>query len=327
MATIRKRNGKYQVQIRRLGSAAVSKTFSSKIDAEAWARRMELHADDGMLPSSLKLLDQYTVRNVLERYMREITIHKKGAEVEKFIIKGFLKSSLADLTFKKIATSHFSEYRDQRIKKVKPGTVNREFQIIKHAFDLAEREWGIPLKANPLAKLKKLKVKNARSRRLSKEEYDLLIRGLEQTRNARIRPFIDFAIETGMRRGEMLNMRWDDIDFNKRTLFIEITKNGESRTIPLSSRAIDILKALQNSDNSSVFNLTQAMISKAWKRLVKRAGIIDLHFHDLRHEAISRFFEKGLSIAEVALISGHKDFRMLFRYTHMKAEEVALKLK
>ncbi|MCP4316243.1 MAG: site-specific integrase [Hyphomicrobiales bacterium] len=103
-------------------------------------------------------------------------------------------------------------------------------------------------------------------------------------------------------------------------------KNGHARTIPLSPRAVELLSALDRSDDGRVFPLSAYAVRHAWERLTKRAGINDLHFHDLRHEAISRFFEKGLSVAEVALISGHRDFRQLFRYTHLRAEDVAKKL-
>ena len=122
-----------------------------------------------------------------------------------------------------------------------------------------------------------------------------------------------------MRRGEILNIRTEHI--NGQTLFIPQTKNGHPRTIPLTKRALNIL------ENSELpFAYTPNALRIAWERLKKNGNIIDLHFHDLRHEAISRFFEKGLSMPEFALISGHKDVRMLFRYTHLKANDLLLKI-
>ena len=132
-----------------------------------------------------------------------------------------------------------------------------------------------------------------------------------------------------MRRGEILNMRWGDVSFEGRTLHIPVTKNGHARTIPLSSRALVLLRALSDSRTSGtehVLPITENAAKMAWKRLAKRAQLEDLRFHDLRHQAISRFFEKGLNVPEVALISGHRDPRMLFRYTHPRAEDVAAKL-
>jgi len=152
-----------------------------------------------------------------------------------------------------------------------------------------------------------------------------MVDGCERGRSPLLAPIIRFAIETGMRRGEIVNVRWEDIDFETSTLHIPITKNGHSRTIPLTEEAGGILKALPSADER-VFPVSGNAIRLAWDRLKRRVGIEDLHFHDLRHEAISRFFEMGLSVPEVALISGHRDYRMLFRYTHLRAEDVAKKL-
>jgi integrase len=130
-----------------------------------------------------------------------------------------------------------------------------------------------------------------------------------------------------MRRGELLGVEWPDIDTERRTLTVTRAKNGDPRTIPLSRKAVDILSALKRTDaKQRIFPMSANAVKLAWKRIAQRAQLDDLHLHDLRHEAISRFFEKGLNIAEVALISGHKDPRMLFRYTHLRAEELAKKL-
>ncbi len=290
---------------------------------------MEVKADRGELPTPVKVLDKYRVRDILERYRDEITPQKRSANTEAYILNAFLRQPIANLTLAQVAPSHFSTYRDKRLKDVKAGTVNRELSIIKHAFDIAEREWDIPITKNPLSKVKKLKVNNARSRRLTDEEYQALTDAIESTRNDLIKPLMNFAIETGMRRGEILRLRWADIDCIGRTLFIPITKNGHSRTIPLTTKAIEILRGLQSADHADKdmpFPLSDNAAKLAWQRLLKRSKIKDLHFHDFRHEAISRFFERGLSVPEVALISGHRDYRMLFRYTHLKPESLVDKL-
>jgi len=128
-----------------------------------------------------------------------------------------------------------------------------------------------------------------------------------------------------MRRSELLGLTWDDIDIKSKTAYLPDTKNGSSRTVPLSSKALAVIRNLDKTQ-LRLFPVSDNAIRLSWDKLKKRAKLKDLRFHDLRHEAISRFFEKGLSIAEVALISGHKDPRMLMRYTHLKAEDVALKL-
>ncbi len=335
MASIRKRKGKYEVQVRRKGFASACRNFHKKADAEEWARFMETRADRGELPTPLKTLDRHTVREILERYRDEISIKKRSYNTERHVIGSFLRQPIADYTLTKITFADFSSYQKKRLIAVKPGTVNRELFIIKHAFDIAMREWDIPLRENPLAKLKKLKTNNARTRRLSAEEYKTLEEAYSKNRNPHIMTLIRFAIETAMRRGEILRLKWDDINFEAKTLHIPLTKNGHARTIPLSREAIAILHELrsqnhdhgeQQQDNDLVFPVSDNAVKLSWQRLVDRAGIEDLHFHDLRHEAISRFFERGLSIPEVALISGHRDFKMLFRYTHLKPEDVARKL-
>jgi len=136
---------------------------------------------------------------------------------------------------------------------------------------------------------------------------------------------MDIAIQTGMRRGELLKIKWQDLDLEERTLQLYDTKNGEDRKVPLTTAAASIL-AKWSSSSERIFPVTSVAVRQAWDRLVKRAGITNLHFHDLRHEGISRFFEMGLSVPEVALISGHKDPRMLFRYTHLRAEDIVRKL-
>jgi integrase len=157
----------------------------------------------------------------------------------------------------------------------------------------------------------------SRKRRLTSYEYNFLLRN--NTINPKLKNIIALAIETGMRRGEILQIHPHNI--KDRILVLPMTKNGSSRQIPLTKKAIQILN-----DSKLPFESTPNALRLAWSRLKKKGSIKDLHFHDLRHEAISRFFEKGLSIPEVALISGHKDVRMLFRYTHLKAEDILRKL-
>jgi integrase len=135
-----------------------------------------------------------------------------------------------------------------------------------------------------------------------------------------------FGLATGMRRGEILAVRQQQIDFAGRALLIPETKNGHARTIPLSNEAIALLHGLRREGQDRVFPITANAFRLAWERVKNRAGIGDLRFHDLRHEAISRFFERGLTAPEVALISGHRDMRMLFRYAHATRERILEKL-
>lgn len=325
MATIRKRNGKYQALVRRADSKPSYRTFLKKSDALEWARMIEHKADRGDLPQiSQREVKNYTLKDIIVRYRDEISIKKRSHNTEIYILNAFLRQSFVKLNLQAITPKIIASYRDERLKKVKEGTVRRELSILKHALDIARMEWGIPIANNPVTSLRKLKTANARNRRLSITEENQLYETTKTCRNPHIVPIIQFALETAMRRGEILSLQWQDISLDRKLLHIPITKNGHARTIPLSSKAIEILKSQKSYDNP--FPVTTDSFKMAWKRLIKRSGIDDLHFHDFRHEAISRLFEKGLSIPEVALISGHRDYRMLFRYTHLKPEDIVKKL-
>jgi integrase len=144
-----------------------------------------------------------------------------------------------------------------------------------------------------------------------------------------MKPLIILAIETAMRRGEMLDLQWHHVDLVRSVAHLPLTKNGDSRDIPLSRRAVAILMTLtaeKSRDAERVFPVTGNSIRLAFEHLRVRAGMDDFHFHDLRHEAVSRLFEKGLNIAEVSAISGHKELKMLQRYTHLRAEDLVSRL-
>jgi len=154
-------------------------------------------------------------------------------------------------------------------------------------------------------------------RRVTLDEWNKIITIATQIRNPLVKAVVCFAYETGMRRSEILRLRWDDVDGNICT--IRNTKNGSDRVIPLSRKAVQTLTMLGGS-TEQVFPISGNAIRLSWERIVRKAEISDLRFHELRHEAISRFFEMGMSISEVQSISGHKNVRQLFRYTHLKAE-------
>jgi integrase len=152
-----------------------------------------------------------------------------------------------------------------------------------------------------------------------------LLAALSASRNTVIMPLTCFALETAMRLSEMLQIRWEHIAFDQRLVELPMTKNGKPRHVPLSGPAIAILKK-RRAENLGPFRSTPSAIKQAWRRSIQRAALEDLHFHDLRHEAVSRLFERGLSLPEVALISGHSDPRMLMRYTHIQAAQISRKL-
>ena len=185
-------------------------------------------------------------------------------------------------------------------------------------------QWGYGLPNNPMDSIIMPSPHKPRSRRVSKEELELLLQYAKSNRNIYIAPIIEFAIETGMRRSEILKLKWENIDNGIASLFD--TKNGEDRHIPLTRHAQRILDKVSKVSNY-VFPITTDCLKSAWNRIKSKSGVQDLRFHDLRHESVSRFFEMGLSIPEVALISGHKDVRQLFQYIHLRPQNLREKYK
>ena len=326
MASIRKRNGKWQVQIRRTGHLSLNKSFIQKINAVRWIREMEIDLDqNGLVSKGYKLLDM-KFSQLLCRYRDEIVINKKSAESERYFIECLLKHEISKYPIKNLTRELFTNYRDERLKEVKCSTVIRQFSIIRHALTIAKREWGIPIGENPAANVTMPFKNRGRNRRLNTNELDILLNECSRSRVSWLSPLIQLAIETGMRRGELINIQPEHVDLDLRTLYIPHTKTGEPRTIPLSTHAVQLLSNLIKGEEDRIFPITGNAIRMAWGRLRKRAGISGLNFHDLRHEATSRFFEKGLNVMEVVTITGHKDLRMLQRYTHLRAEDLAKKL-
>ncbi len=331
MATIRKRGNSWHVQVRLAGRAQVTKSFQSKAEATRWAREQEgkpLVRSQAEETGPERVPEQPTTfGSLLERYRELVLPTKRSAgPIEQYHLRAALRHPIAELRLPEVTSAALARYRDDRLRQVASGTVNRELGLLQHALKLAREEWSYSIPPTPL---KKPAPGRARERRLSDEELVSLNRALERCRNKLVKPVFLFALATGMRRGEVLALRWPDVNLTSRTAFLPLTKNGSSRTVPLSPAAFAILGRLQRTKDSAggtVFPITATSLRLAWARAKARAGIEDLRFHDLRHEAISRFFELGLSVPEVSLISGHKDARMLFRYTHLKARNIAEKL-
>jgi len=267
-----------------------------------------------------------TLKELLERYLVEVTPLKKGAGPETNRLRAFMRHPLARRIVAGIRGVDIARFRDERLQKVSSATVKRDLVLLGHVFEVARKEWGIHVH-NPVRDIKLPANGKPRERRLQAGEETRLLTACREARNFHLLTVVQLALETAMRQGELVGLRWEHIDLTHRVAHLLDTKNGESRTVPLSSTATRVLRSLPRSFNGDVFpGLTSEAVKRAYIRAVRRAGIEDLHFHDLRHEATTRFFEKGLNIMEVASITGHKDLRMLRRYTHLKAEELAKKL-
>ncbi|OGQ88069.1 MAG: integrase [Deltaproteobacteria bacterium RIFOXYD12_FULL_56_24] len=327
MAVIEKR-GPYQwrVKIRKKGFTSQTKTFTDKKNAETWARKTESEMERGIFVCS-SAAEQTTVAEILERYEREIFPRlADGGKRERFRLV-LLKKQLGHLSVAALRSNHIATYRDQRQQKVSPQTVKHELGLLNRALKSAQIDGGIYLPHGlPTAQIRMPKLPSGRERRLHEGEEYSLIEAAVASKGKRIGDIILFALETAARRGEIATMRWEHINLKRRTWHISETKNDIPRTVPLSTKAVALLSAIPLRLDGTVWGIQEDSITQAFGRVCQRAGIKNMRFHDLRHEATSRFFEKGLNIMEVAAITGHKTLAMLKRYTHLRAEDLAEKL-
>jgi len=326
MASFRQRANKWQARISRDGFADQVKTFETKVDAERWARAVESEMDRGGYSSPSKA-QKTTLGELMQRYMVEVLPSMRGAREDAIRLKAICrrpicKNSIATLTPAKVA-----EYRDQRLKEVASGTVIRELAYFSSIINHGRREWGIHAN-NPVALVRKPTQPKGRERLLTSHERARLLAELEPTgrRNVWMQSVVILALETGMRRSELLALRWGDINLERRTATLHMTKNGESRIVPLSTNAVHNLAAIPRSTCNSVFPVTAYALAANFKRAVERAQLPNLHFHDLRHTAITQMANKLPNLIELAAVSGHKSLKMLQRYYHPDVEDLARKL-
>jgi len=357
MATFKQReSGWWQAVIRRKGQPEQSRTFERKSDADAWARGIESEMDRGVFVSRDEA-ERTTLKEALERYEREVTPRKKGAEVEGYRIRALLALPLARLSLAAVRGAEVARFRDDELARgLAPSTVMKSLALLSHLFETARKEWAIEVD-NPVKKISKPKVDNARERRLSADETRYLLAALDDPgdavkaldgdrRNTWTPKIARFAIETAMRQGEILALDWKHVDLERQVAHLPETKNGTTRDVPLSKAAVALLKGdgeVKRLRRGKVFPTTASALKQSFSRAVARgrrlhladceaAGsepredfLVDLTFHDLRHEATSRLAER-LQLHELMRVTGHKDTRMLARYYHPRAEDMARKL-
>lgn len=356
MATFEQRKDKQgnvvsiRVKIRRPGCVNLSQSFSLQGDrksdfniamrqAQQWASQIESDMDNDRFVDT-RLASKTTLASCIKRYGEEVTPLKKGSIQELSKLKVILNHPISKMKMLDLKTATIASYRNDRLKLVSSGTVLRELALISNIFNVAISEWQIEGILNPVQTVKKPPPGKARDRRLMDGELDAI---LNSTGSESLSGLILLFIETAMRRSEMAALRWEDINLEGRYAYLHDTKNNESRAVPLSTKAIEALKAIGYSCGH-VFTMRPDSITQAFSRAKQRArkkyekscmesGVTPnpdylktIVLHDLRHEAATRCFEKGLNIMEVAAVTGHKDLRMLKRYTHLKAGDIALKL-
>ena len=384
MATFTQReSGRWQAKVRREGWPPQSKSFQTKALAEAWARSVEREMDTDSFVSRNDA-EKTTFKAAAQRYEADVLPSKRGKNQDAYVLKRLVET-FGEYSLASITPAKLSEYRDARLKVVAPQTFIHELGMVSRIFKAAQMDWNIALpKGNPVALVRKPSLNNDRIRRLEASEERLLLSALNECKSNWPHDAAILAIETAARQGELLSMKWEDIDLEKRFVRIRgtdggVTKNGDPyRDVPLSRRATDLLMSLKKTNKGLVFPITQNALQLSWERAVRRARkahvhklvrahlqiegfdqevqsqeikaltykkrkpsdltlkyiadidsydkvMIDLHFHDLRHEATSRLAEK-FDMHELMKITGHKSTRMLGRYYHPRAEDLVKKM-
>ena len=323
MATFRKRADKWQARVQRSGQSSLAKSFNTKADAVKWARHTESQLDLGTLApkAAMPLLDR-----IVERYLAEVTPTKKGAAQELNRGRQIARTSLGSMQLDKITSEVVSKYRDGRLRGVSNNTVRLELAFISVVFEQCAKEWGYKV-SNPVKQIRIPKPGKPRQRRLGPGEEEALLAACAASSATYLHSLVVLAIETGMRFGELVSITWDNVDLDARTIHLADTKNGHARTVPLSTRALEAINRMISPHESKVFAQHRGTIRAAFGAALKRSGVgSDLRFHDLRHEAVTRLFEKGLNPIEVGMISGHRSMSMLQRYTHLRPEGLLSRL-
>lgn len=379
----RRESGKWQAKVRREGWPSQSKTFDTKAAAEAWARSVEREMDTDSFISRNDA-ERTTFLEAAERYRTDVLPSKRGKLQDGYVLKR-VTEEFGSYSLAAITPAKLSAYRDERLKAVSPQTVLHELGMVSRIFKAAKLDWNIALpKGNPVEDVRKPSPNNDRTRRLESLEEDLLLNALKECASVWPHAAAVLAMETGARQSELLSLKWEEIDLEKRVARIRgrdggKTKNGdEYRDAPLSRRAVALLNSLPEATRGKVLPLSQNALQLSWERAVTRARrnhvfgllrallekdgvdektqdreitalkfkkrapseatisyladidkhdrvMVDLHFHDLRHEATTRLAEK-LEMHELMKVTGHKTTRMLARYYHPRAADLAKKL-
>jgi integrase len=283
--------------------------------------------DQGAYQSAQSAKD-ILLADVLQRYMHEVTPAKRGAQRESEGIQFMMRQKIASYSMTNLTPAVIAGYRDDRLKTVSAGTIIRELSILSGIISHARKEWSLPT-ANPCALVRKPPTPPGRTRLLTTQEEARLLDELKPVRRRSpwMVPLVMLALESAMRRGELLSLRWENINLAVQTAFLPLTKNGTARTVPLSKKAVAILEGLPNCGTvGPVFPISHMTMHNCFVAACHRAGITDLRFHDLRHTATSRLAEKLPNVIELAAVTGHQTIQMLKRYYHPRAEVMAQKL-
>jgi len=325
MASIYKRNGKWRVEIRKKGSKSIHKSFIAKDEAIRFARETEVKIERGLY-QDFTLAKTTRLKDVLAQYRDRVSINKKGYDQERYKINKIIRSDIADKTLSQLTPLILFEFIEQQKKLYTASTINKSITIINLTLNFAERFLGISLNKNPLKFIKRLKESQFVGQVIEPHEEALLLKHAEFSKLYWLKTAIILGIDCGLRRGEILKLKAEDINYKHNTAVLKDTKNGETREIGLSSRAIQELKKLPVSIDGNLFPCKRLDTFTFYYKQLQRWSGVKKRFHDTRHTFASRKATSGWSITEIATQGGWKQLQLLKRYTHIKAEYLAKKM-
>lgn len=340
------REGQWRVRVRIVGHPILTATFTRRVDAERWARQKEGEVASGRVVDP-RVAQALTLRELLEAHARRVPEHLRKDHPVWYRANAIARDPIGAYSIANLRPAVVAAYRDRRLSVVSPATVTKELSLIHRVLQLAVAERGLVLPENPASSkavprpelpesARRTRRLNASSDKSGLSDAQRLLRACRspvlvsaatgkkfRRRNRLLLPFVRFALSTGCRRRELLLLTWRDVYLVEGYILLRATttKTRAARMIPLSTRARRVLQCLPRSGPRVFDGLTASALEQAFTRACQRAGLDDLRLHDLRHELTSRLFERtDLREMEIAAITGHKDLRMLMRYTHLRPE-------
>ena len=335
MARIQTRKGKkrttYTATVRVKGFDPLARTFDTKGEAKNWAAEIEREMRMGRY-QDVRPAEKITFAESLTRYLEHVSSSKRinSERRDRISAVALLGGFGQEISLASITPQRLAVYRDARLKTVSPSTIQKEFALISHLFNIARKEWGLSID-NPVTGISRPRVNNSRTRFLTKEEAQRLLDCAKESRNQKLYPYLLLMLHTGMRPSEAAGLTWGDVDLEARLVKLLVTKT-DLRYVPLTDVAIKALRSIRPLDTENdmyVFLPPRRLLSqqvldipcnyfkKSFGTAKARAGLDDVHLHDLRHTAASHLLMAGVDLRTLAEILGHKTMQMVQRYTHL----------
>ena len=335
MARIQTRKGKkrttYTATVRMKGFPALARTFDTKGEAKSWSADTEKEMRTGRYQDA-RPAEKLTFADALNQYLEQISATKRpnSERRDRDSAKAILNSLGKEISLADVTSQRLAAYRDSRIKDVSPSTIQKEFALLSHMFNVARREWGLPV-GNPVADVSRPKIRNGRTRFLTKEEAQKLLDVAKKSQNQKLYPYLLVMMHTGMRPSEAAGLTWGDVDLDARLAKLQITKT-DMRYVPLTEMAETELRAIRPMDvknddlvflppssmnSTRLRNIPSLHFNRSFDTARTKAGLKDVHLHDLRHTAASHLLMAGVDLRTLADILGHKTMQMVLRYTHL----------